>query len=153
MILVSSSFSSHSSSGLCIGNCTLGWQEGTQTQTQEVGTKVGVRTWGAMGYIQCGRAGLGPQELREAGEDGWDQGGLKQGWKRCGQVCQEVPLWWAQPGGCDLGSLCGSIISRPHLSCDLLSGASCPGPLGVLPPELRPLGHALLSALPLCRHW
>lgn len=62
-------------------------------------------------------------------------------------------LRWAQPGDCDLGSLCGSIISCPHLPPYLLSSASCPGPLGVPPPELRSLGQALLSASPLCRHW
>lgn len=126
---------------------------GPRHRRWEVGTKVGVRTWG--------RAGLGPQELRETGEMVGTREGSGRGGKDVVKYAKKSPipaaagniLQWAQPGGCDLGSLCGSIISCPHLPSYLLSSASCPGPLGVPPPELRSLGQALLSASPLCRHW
>lgn len=139
---------------------------GSRHRRWEVGTKVGVRTWGFVGCVQLS-SGQGPQELREVGEDGWDQGvggggGLGEWWWWW-KMWASVPrgpslaaagksLCWARPGGCDLCSLSGSRVPCPHLPSHLLSDASFPDPLRILPPELRSLGHALLSASPLHCH-
>lgn len=81
------------------------------------------------------------------------------GGARCGQMCREVPVWQLQGRVCaglsqesDLCSLSGSRVPCPHLPSHLLSAASFPDPLRILPPELRSLGHALLSASPLHCH-
>ena len=70
-------------------------------------------TWGLYlciysGGLRGGGVG-GAQELREVGEDGWDPGGLTQGWKMWSDVLRGPNLaaagqilCWALPGGCDL---------------------------------------------------